>query len=166
MHFYKHSPFSTAIELLGVNVPIYYPLALAMVNIANIKNILPFMAICAVLFYLTILVIKPLYFKVAMSSLEKTAKEVDKPKEFKHSKPFVSLIKKEMLSIFRSPSEIFEYFLFTLLMPFIVFSYDKLSGQARGVSRSYFFSPNNSSERPLEYSSASLLPVPKPSLKI
>ena len=39
---------------------------------------------------------------------------------------FASLLKKETLCIFRSPTDIFEYFLFTLLMPFIVFTYDQL----------------------------------------
>ena len=46
--------------------------------------------------------------------------------KFRHTSAFVSLIKKELLCIFRSPSEVFQYFLFTLLMPFIVFSYDRL----------------------------------------
>ena len=61
-----------------------------------------------------------------MSSLENTIKGKKKVRPFKKSSAFVSMIKKETLCIFRSPTDVFEYFLFTLLMPFIVFSYDRL----------------------------------------
>ena len=63
---------------------------------------------------------------MSMSALEKTIRPAKKEKRFKKSSTLMSLIKKEAVCIFRSPTDVFEYFLFTLLMPFIVYSYDKL----------------------------------------
>ena len=85
-----------------------------------------FLGVCAVLSTVTVFAIRPLYFKIAMSSLENTVKVKAKKGSFKKASSFVSLIKKETACVFRSPTDIFEYFLFTLLMPFIVFSYDEL----------------------------------------
>ena len=58
--------------------------------------------------------------------MENSSKTKYKQGTFKSYNPFLSLVYKEMKCIFRSPSEIFDFFLFTLLMPFIVFSYDKM----------------------------------------
>ena len=80
---------------------------------------------CQGIMILTILFIRPLYFKTAMSSLENTFK-LNAKKDYVERKPFVSLLLKEIKCVFRSPGNVFEYFLFTLLMPFIVLSYDKL----------------------------------------
>ena len=111
---------------VGGKIIVYIQLAKAMLNFSSWYWYLAFLLVCGAVSIVTVLAIRPLYFKMAMSSLENTikAKEVKKP--FKKSSPFFSLIKKETLCIFRSPTDIFEYFLFTLLMPFIVFSYDKL----------------------------------------
>ena len=115
-----------SIKEVGKHIPIYYQLGLAMVSFKNWWYIGLFVLICAVLLVVTMAIIRPFYFKIAMSSLENTTNSKDKPGKFRKVKPFVSLMEKEMKSIFRSPSEVFEYFLFTLLMPFIVYSYDKL----------------------------------------
>jgi len=114
------------VKEIGKNIVIYIQLAAAMLSFAKWFNIAIFVLICAAVCTLTILIIRPLYFKIAMSTLENTVK--DKPKKTKYVErtPFVSLIIREMRCIFRSPTDVFEYFLFTLLMPFIVFSYDKL----------------------------------------
>ena len=80
---------------------------------------------CQFILLLTILIIRPFYFKTAMSNSENTFK-VKTKKEYKERSTFVSLLLKEIKCVFRSPGNVFEYFLFTLLMPFIVFSYDKL----------------------------------------
>jgi hypothetical protein len=66
------------------------------------------------------------FFKLAMTSLENTVKAKGKVKKFKKRGIFRSLFQKELFCVFRSFSEVFEYFLFTILMPFIVVSYDKL----------------------------------------
>lgn len=114
------------IYAIGNQIWVYLQLASAMANFAQWFWYPLFLVICAVLLVITVLVIRPLYFKMAMSNLENTVKTKQKPKEFKQTNVFFSLIKKEILCIFRSPTDIFEYFVFTLLMPFIVFSYDKL----------------------------------------
>jgi len=112
---------------VGKKVFVYYQLAQAMLSFASWYYIPLFLALCAGLSFATVMIIRPFYFKVAMPQLEnRVTIRRRKSKKFRHSSPFVSLIRKEAMCIFRSPSEVFQYFLFTLLMPFIVFSYDRL----------------------------------------
>lgn len=87
-----------------------------------------FMFFCAIVSTLAVLFTRKLFFDMAMTSLEKTikVKSSAKVKKFKKRTRFMSLLRKELLCVFRSSSEVFEYFLFTILMPFIVFAYDKL----------------------------------------
>ena len=62
-----------------------------------------------------------------MPQLEnRTTRAAKQRNHFRRDIPFISLIKKEAVCIFRAPSEVFQYFLFTLLMPFIVVFYDRL----------------------------------------
>ena len=110
----------------GQNTLIYFSLASAMLNFKKWYYISIFVIVCALVATVAILIIRPLYFKIAMTSLENTIRKEAKKKGFVAEKPFASLIKREVSCIFRSPTDVFEYFLFTLLMPFIVFSYDKL----------------------------------------
>ena len=111
---------------IGGKIPLYFQFANGMLSFEKWYFFAIYVAVAAVVFVLTILMIRPLYFKIAMSSLENTTKAKKKQGRYAAHSPFLSLIKKETLCIFRSPTDIFEYFLFTLLMPFIVFSYDKL----------------------------------------
>lgn len=85
-----------------------------------------FLGLLAALSALSIIIVKYFYFKLAMKNSETSIKTVAKPKKDKCDPPFVSLFKTEMRSIFRSSGNMFSYFLFTILMPFIVFAYDKL----------------------------------------
>lgn len=116
------------VRAIGGKVIIYYQLAQAMFSFSKWYYIPLFLLLCAVLSFATVMIIRPFYFRIAMPQLENriTKRSTKRKKEFTIISPFVSLIKKEMLCIFRSPSEVFEYFLFTLLMPFIVVSYDRL----------------------------------------
>lgn len=111
---------------MGARIPIFYHIGLAMFNFNSWKYILLFIFICTILFIITVLIVKPFYLSTATLSLENNVKIKHTAGKFKKLSPFASLIKKEIYSIFRSPSEIFEYFLFCLLMPFVVFTYDKL----------------------------------------
>lgn len=121
------SEINTAILRMGQHTLIYYRLAMAMFSFSYWYYIPLFLAICAALTVLTVLVIRPFYFKIAMPQLENRVRTLRRTKSrFRRDIPFISLIRKEALCIFRSPSDVFQYFLFTLLMPFIVFSYDKL----------------------------------------
>ena len=70
--------------------------------------------------------IKPFYYKIATINTENNSVVKAKHKGFTKRKPFVELLINEIRQVFRSPSYIFQYFLFTLFMPLIVFTYDKL----------------------------------------
>lgn len=110
---------------LGKALPLYFQLGSAMTTFDSWGWIFIYFVGCQGIMILTILFIRPLYFKTAMSSLENTFK-LNAKKDYVERKPFVSLLLKEIKCVFRSPGNVFEYFLFTLLMPFIVLSYDKL----------------------------------------
>ena len=111
---------------IGKRIIVYYQLAKAMTGFSGWYFIPIYIAISAALACVTVMVIRPLYFSTAMTTRENTVRDRKKAGSFKKRGVFFSLVEREILTIFRSPSEIFEYFLFTLLMPFIVFSYDKL----------------------------------------
>lgn len=117
---------NAGIMAFGSKIFIFYPLAKAMFSFKSWANIGYFFIMCVCLLIVTLIIIKPFFLKVAMSNIEKLSKVKKNKTKFKKLSPFASLVLKEIKSIFRSPSEIFEFFLFTLLMPFIVFSYDKL----------------------------------------
>lgn len=116
-----------AVRAIGCRIPIYFQLAKAMFSFSSWYYIPLFILLCALLSAVTVMIIRPFYFRLAMPQLENRVSGSGKKKSYiTNANPFTSLIKKEMLCIFRSPSEVFQYFLFTLLMPFIVFSYDRL----------------------------------------
>lgn len=114
------------ILVLGKKIPVYYQLAGAML-IPSKWYVFPIIiAGCLAIFALTILFTRYFFFKTAMSSIENTIRSNRKKAKLKKRSRFSSLVLKELYCVFRSPTDVFEYFLFTLLMPFIVFSYDKL----------------------------------------
>ncbi len=111
---------------IGGKIPFYYQVASAMFDFKRWYFFALYLAISVAVFVVTILFVRPLYFRIAMTSLENTVKTKRRIKHYVNRSPFVSLIEREIRCIFRSPTDIFDYFLFTLLMPFIVFTYDKL----------------------------------------
>ena len=111
---------------IGKKIPVYYQLAGAMLNPSKWYVFFIIIAGCLAVFALTILFTRHFFFKTAMSSIENTIKTGAKKGEFKVRNKFASLLLKEFYCVFRSAADVFEYFLFTLLMPFIVFSYDRL----------------------------------------
>ncbi len=117
---------NNTILAVGKRIFVYYQLAGAMTSFSGWTFFPIFMLGCAVLFALTILFTRYFFFKTAMSNIENTIRKVKVKSSLGKRGRFSSLFLKELLCVFRSPSDIFEYFLFTLLMPFIVFSYDKL----------------------------------------
>ncbi len=117
---------NAAVLNIGKYIVVYSQLALALVSFKSWFYIPLFVLLCTILAAVTILVIRPFYFKTAMTSRENTVRQKSRVRPFRKASSFGSLIARETRCIFRSPTDIFEYFLFTLLMPFIVFSYDKL----------------------------------------
>lgn len=77
------------------------------------------------LFYLSTLLVKPFYFKMVMKSYE-TKLVAGKEAKLKEEPVLNSLVRKEFYTTFRTPGYVFQYFIYTLLMPLIVFVYDKL----------------------------------------
>ena len=114
------------ILVIGKKIPVYFQLAGAMLNASQWYVFVIIIAGCVALFALTIFFTRYFFFKTAMSSIENTIKSGRKKGKLKKRGRFASLLLKEIYCVFRSPTDVFEYFLFTLLMPFIVFSYDKL----------------------------------------
>lgn len=110
----------------GSAIPLYYQLAEGMLSFSKWYFYPIFLGIAAVFVAATYVFTRYFFFKIAMSSLEKTIKSNKREKPFRQRGTFASLFLKELYCVFRSPSDVFEYFLFTLLMPFIVFSYDSL----------------------------------------
>ena len=120
------SKVNAVIASIGSKIPVYFQLAKAMLSFSTWYFFPIFIAICALVMVATVLFTKRLFFKIAMSSLENTIKSTERKSGFKRHSHFVTLLLKEFRCVFRSPADVFEYFLFTLLMPFIVFTYDKL----------------------------------------
>lgn len=90
-----------------------------------IYKMLLYLGVSGAVFVIAFFVVKPFFFKVAMSSLENST-NVYKEGKYKKRSQFKSLLYNECLNVFRSPGMIFEYFLFTILMPFVVVVYDNL----------------------------------------
>ncbi len=121
------SDVNKAVLAIGGKILVYYQLAEAMISFSLWYRIPLFILLCALLSTCTILLIRPFYFRIAMPQLEnRTTRAAKQRNHFRRDIPFISLIKKEAVCIFRAPSEVFQYFLFTLLMPFIVVFYDRL----------------------------------------
>ena len=92
----------------------------------NTYIVLPLLIISSViLLYLATLLVRPFYFKMVMKSHE-TKLVSGKEGKLKEETILKSLIVKEFYTTFRTPGYVFQYFIYTLLMPLIVFVYDKL----------------------------------------
>lgn len=111
---------------LGSSIPAYYQLAKCMFSLKYIYYPIIFMLIAFGLMCGCFLLIKPFYYKIATINIEHNATIKSKYKNFKKRKPYSELLLNEIRQVFRSPSYIFQYFLFPLFMPLIVFTYDKL----------------------------------------
>ena len=117
---------NVAVAEIGKYIIVYFQLAQAMFSFTSWYYFALYLAACAAVSALAILFTRHVFFKLAMTSLENTVKAKGKKKSFKKRSIFSTLFAKELFCVFRSFSEVFEYFLFTILMPFIVVSYDKL----------------------------------------
>lgn len=111
---------------IGSRIPIYYQLATAMYDFSRWFFYPLLLLLCVAISSLTVIFTRYFFFKIAMSSLEKTVHAKRREGRFRRRGIFRSLFHKEVLCVFRSTTDVFEYFLFTGLMPFIVFSYDRL----------------------------------------
>lgn len=114
-----------SISQFGNNNKFYLILAEGMLYMTKAYYPLLFLATSIAVFVIAYFVVKPFFFKIAMSNLENSTETIKVGKFTKRSK-FASLLNNEFLNVFRSPGNIFEYFLFVFLMPFVVVVYDNL----------------------------------------
>lgn len=104
----------------------YYFLAKCWFLFGSVYRLFIFLAISLALLAVCMLLIKPFFFKIATITNENTSTQHYTPKRFKKRSQLAEMFVNETKSVFRSPSYIFQYFLFPLFMPVIVFTYDKL----------------------------------------
>lgn len=114
------------VKSFGSSIPLFYHLAISMISLSHTFTIILYLAISLFLLIITMVIIKPFYLKVAVVALENKIDYNVKPKKYVEQNSMLAMITKEIKLIFRSPSYVFQYFLFTLLMPIIVLAYDKL----------------------------------------
>lgn len=74
----------------------------------------------------TMILVQKVYFTLAMKNSETSTYIKSRQKKDIVESPFKSIIRKELYTIFREPGNVFQYFIFTILMPFIVLMYDKM----------------------------------------
>lgn len=117
---------NNSIQNIGKSIFAYYQLATSMFSIKYIYWPFLWTIVGVGLVCGCFLLIKPFYYKIATINTENTSVVKTKYKGFKKRSPFMELLLNEIRQVFRSPSYIFQYFLFTIFMPLIVFTYDKL----------------------------------------
>lgn len=117
---------NSAVARIGSKIFLYNWLSASLVGFRMMWFPVAYLFGAVALFLLCFMLIKPFYYKVATISLENTSKTKKKVKKFKKRKPFAELLLNEIRSVFRSPAYIFQFFLFPLFMPLIVYVYDKL----------------------------------------
>lgn len=115
-----------AIKEIGESLFIFYYLATSLFSYGYVYYPIIYFVLGIGLVCGCFLLIKPFYYKIATINTENNSVVKAKHKGFTKRKPFVELLINEIRQVFRSPSYIFQYFLFTLFMPLIVFTYDKL----------------------------------------
>ena len=104
---------------------LFIGLSKSLINIGYFLWPFIYLGIGAVLFTIAVLIIRPFYFKMAMSYSENDTSR-SKTGKFMFRSKFISLLQKEYYTVFRSPGYIFQFFIFPLFMPLIVVLYDNL----------------------------------------
>lgn len=104
-----------------------YQLSNGLIDLSKTYWFVLFMLMIIIIFTLGIFLVRPLYFKIAMSTLEDSGPKSNSQKHKNEVKsPFMSLLLKEIKMVFRSPNYLFQYFLYVILMPIIVYAYDSV----------------------------------------
>ncbi len=110
----------------GGNCLIFTWLAQSLYSLAKFYWVIVYLGAGSALVVAISFLMKPFYFGLVLKANEGIARKKIKVGQYKIRKPFASLFLKEVRTSLRSPNYIFQYFTFTLLMPFIVVSYDRL----------------------------------------
>lgn len=115
-----------SIYSIGRNVPITYWLSAMFFSINKVYRLYIFTAGFIVIFIISMFIIRGVFQKI--STFNNENKQTTKPKKRIYKKRSVTqeLLLNEFRTCLRSPSIIIQFFLFPLLMPLIVYTYDKL----------------------------------------
>lgn len=111
---------------IGKSIGVYLYLAQSLFNLKYVYIPFVFLVVGLLIMVGCLLLIKPFYYKIATISFENNVNNIGKYRSFKVRKPFWELVINEIRSVFRSPNYLFQYFLFPIFMPLIVYTYDKL----------------------------------------
>lgn len=114
------------IRTIGSSIPVFYWLSGAFFSASTIWKIYVFMVGAIVLLLATLPLIRRFYQKIAVFNNETKKETKAKARKYVKRSPFKELFINEFRTCLRSPSIITQYFLFTILTPLIVFTYDKL----------------------------------------
>lgn len=114
------------IAKFGGAIPFYAEIAEMAFDFGKWYYLPMLIGVCAALLFIGAMIIKPFFFKTAMTNLETESEPGKKSRRFIVESPLKSMLRKELTEIFRSPDYFFEYYLFTFLMPVFVLCYDKL----------------------------------------
>ena len=117
---------NNAIFTIGRKIPIIYWLSAIFVDIKKIYRLYIFMVAFLGVFALAMFLIKPTFFKVAIFANEEKQTTSVKRRRYKKRSPVKELFVNEFRTTLRSPSIVLQYFLFPILMPLIVYTYDHL----------------------------------------
>lgn len=126
----KQIETSTAINQgildIGSKIPVIFWLSSIFFNIKTIYRLYIFMVTFIVVFFASSVIVKKVFFKISVFNNDfKKATRV-KRRIFKKRSIERELLLKEFRTCLRSPSIIVQFFLFPILMPLIVYTYDKL----------------------------------------
>lgn len=117
---------NTTIKQIGSKIPVFYWLSSIFVDIKSIYKLYIFLGSFIIIFVLSALLIKKVFFKLSVFNDQFEKQTKAKKRKFVKRSPEKELLLKEFRTCLRSPSIIVQFFLFPLLMPLIVFTYDKL----------------------------------------
>lgn len=111
---------------IGSKIPVIYWLSSIFFNLKTIYKLYIFMAAFIVLFVASALIVRKIFFKISVFNNNFKKATRAKKRVFKKRSIEKELLLKEFRTCLRSPSIIVQFFLFPLLMPLIVYTYDKL----------------------------------------
>ena len=114
-----------AIKRIGSNIPLYFWLSNGLFTVGNLYYDAIWLLGSLVLFVICTILIKPFFRSIVLSYNEATQIKGRK-KEFKTRSVFSELLITQFRLLLRSPSYVFEYLLFPILMPIFTIAYDKL----------------------------------------
>ncbi|MDR3185904.1 MAG: hypothetical protein LBU04_03750 [Christensenellaceae bacterium] len=107
------------------NIPFVF-IARGLMSFKDAYFIPAYIASSALILLLATPIVRAFFFRAASTAPQTKSRTKFRVKSFKKESAFVSLFKKELIELFRNPGGIFSSFSFTLLMPLLVFLYDRL----------------------------------------